>query len=131
MYLSFWFIKSDKLLNCSGQPISWYVVFRGRQPGVYADWAICQAQVLGYSHSSYKKFKTQEEAVRAYQVFVHFNNGRINEDMTPKEAPIVPDNKLYPCKDVIMHLALFGFAVMLFMYWKKVTTIVLLVPDLM
>ena len=50
--------------------MAWYVVFRDRRPGVYSDWASCQAQVSGFRHSSYQKYGTMEEAVHAYQRFL-------------------------------------------------------------
>ena len=53
--------------------MAWYVVFHGRRPGVYSDWANCQAQVTGYSHSSYQKYATMEEAVHAFQTFLSHN----------------------------------------------------------
>jgi len=55
--------------------MAWYVVFRGRRPGVYSDWANCQAQVTGYSHSSYQKYATMEEAVHAFQTFLLAQHG--------------------------------------------------------
>jgi len=53
----------------------WYVVFRGRRPGVYSDWVNCQAQVSGYSHSSYQKYGTMDEAMHAFQTFVLAQHG--------------------------------------------------------
>jgi len=102
--------------------MTWYVVFRGRRPGVYDDWGLCQAQVSSFSHSSYKKFKTWDQTVHAYQVFLQSTSGMIHDEMTQNETPILPENKrmkLFPWKDVIMRLILFAFAVLFFLYWKK------------
>ena len=55
--------------------MAWYVVFRGRRLGVYSDWAICQAQVSGFRHSSYQKYGTIEEVVHAYQRFLLAQHG--------------------------------------------------------
>ena len=42
--------------------MKWYVVYNGRVPGVYDDWSLCNQQVVGFSKSSYKSFKTKHEA---------------------------------------------------------------------
>ena len=55
--------------------MAWYVVFRGRRLGVYSDWAICQAQVSGFRHSSYHKYATMEEVVHSFQTFLLAQHG--------------------------------------------------------
>ncbi|MDO4814397.1 MAG: ribonuclease H family protein [Gemella sp.] len=40
-----------------------YAVRVGRQPGIYATWAECEAQVKGFNGAKYKSFKTQVEAL--------------------------------------------------------------------
>ena len=55
--------------------MAWYVVFRGRRLGVYSDWAICQAQVSGFRHSSYQKYATMEEVVHSFQTFLLAQHG--------------------------------------------------------
>jgi ribonuclease HI len=44
----------------------YYVVFAGREPGIYRDWARCQAQVDGFSGSEFRSFPTADEAERAW-----------------------------------------------------------------
>ncbi|KAJ1442558.1 Ribosomal protein L9/RNase H1, N-terminal [Sesbania bispinosa] len=39
-----------------------YVVFVGRQPGIYGSWEECESQVLGYSGNKHQSFKSLEEA---------------------------------------------------------------------
>lgn len=43
-----------------------YVVWEGVEPGVYDNWAACQAQIKGYPGAKYKSFKTKELAEEAY-----------------------------------------------------------------
>jgi ribonuclease HI len=43
-----------------------YVVWSGRKPGVYADWAHCKAQVDGVEGAKYKGFPTRELAEAAW-----------------------------------------------------------------
>lgn len=43
-----------------------YVVKKGRNPGIYKSWAECEAQIKGYPGAIYKKFVTYEEAYTFY-----------------------------------------------------------------
>lgn len=43
-----------------------YVVWQGRQPGIYRTWAECEAQVKGAKGARYQSFSTEEEARAAY-----------------------------------------------------------------
>lgn len=43
-----------------------YVVWKGRQTGVFDTWAECQQQVQGFPGAEYKSFATRAEAERAY-----------------------------------------------------------------
>ena len=45
----------------------YYVVWAGRQPGIYTNWTDTQAQVNGYSDAKYKSFTSQAQAEEAYQ----------------------------------------------------------------
>lgn len=44
-----------------------YVVWKGREPGVYVSWEECAAQVDGYPGAEYKAFDTRPEAEKAFQ----------------------------------------------------------------
>lgn len=43
-----------------------YVVWHGRKPGVYETWEEAQEQVRGYSGAKFRKFKTVEDALAAF-----------------------------------------------------------------
>ena len=45
----------------------YYVVWEGRKPGIYTDWADCLQQVNGYSHPVFKSFKSKEIAEQAWK----------------------------------------------------------------
>lgn len=45
----------------------WYVVWSGRESGVYDSWEDCKEQIEGYRGAKYKSFATQSEALRAYE----------------------------------------------------------------
>jgi len=49
--------------------MAWYVVYRGREPGVYATWATCHAQASGFKNCCYKSFPTKEEVEASYLEF--------------------------------------------------------------
>ena len=40
----------------------WYVVFKGKVPGVYDEWEHCSEQVTKFSGNRYKGYKSREEA---------------------------------------------------------------------
>jgi ribonuclease HI len=42
-----------------------YVVWKGRQPGIYKSWAECAAQVSGYPEAKFKAFATEAAARQA------------------------------------------------------------------
>ena len=43
-----------------------YVVWKGRTPGIYPDWASAKAQIDGFDGARFKGFKTREEAEAAF-----------------------------------------------------------------
>lgn len=45
----------------------YYVVWIGRNPGVYADWPTAQSQISGHPDARYKSFTNMEEAKLAFQ----------------------------------------------------------------
>lgn len=44
-----------------------YVVWEGKTPGIYTDWAACKAQVDGIPGAKYKSFDSRAEAEQAYR----------------------------------------------------------------
>jgi len=45
-----------------------YVVWQGRERGIFTSWADCEQQVKGFEGARYKAFKTQEEAETAFNM---------------------------------------------------------------
>ncbi|KJG36063.1 ribonuclease HI [Photobacterium angustum] len=43
-----------------------YVVWQGREPGIYTDWTSCKQQVDKFAGAKYKSFPSQEEAQAAF-----------------------------------------------------------------
>ena len=50
----------------SGKKKKFYVVWKGKVPGIYDSWAACQQQVKGYPDAQYKSFKTRDAAEEAF-----------------------------------------------------------------
>ena len=46
--------------------MTWYVVYKGRAPGVYDDWEDCRRQVHRFSGNNYKGYVTRAEAEGRY-----------------------------------------------------------------
>lgn len=44
-----------------------YVVWRGRRPGVYATWSECKENVEGFEGAKYRSFASQDEATSAFR----------------------------------------------------------------
>lgn len=45
----------------------YYVVWEGREPGVYDNWTDCEDQILNYPGARYKSFNTSAEAAKAFR----------------------------------------------------------------
>lgn len=45
----------------------YYAVRVGRKPGIYTNWAECFICISGYKNAEFKKFKTEEEAIKYIQ----------------------------------------------------------------
>lgn len=43
-----------------------YVVWKGKRPGIYESWDDCKAQIEGFKGAQYKSFSTFKEAKKAY-----------------------------------------------------------------
>lgn len=43
-----------------------YVVWKGREPGVYSQWTQAEAQIKGFEGAQFKSYETQQEADKAF-----------------------------------------------------------------
>ena len=46
------------------QKRKFYVVWEGREIGVFRSWLDCEAQIKNFPKAKYKSFETEEEALR-------------------------------------------------------------------
>ncbi len=47
--------------------LKYYVVWKGRVPGIYTSWSDCEAQVKGFPGAEYKAFENHDAAQAAFQ----------------------------------------------------------------
>lgn len=69
----------------------YYVVWEGRNCGVFDNWAECSQQVADFPNAKYKSFETKEAAIEAYRAgFKHY--------IKPKSTPVADTSKqpIYP-----------------------------------
>jgi ribonuclease HI len=78
------------------QKAKFYVVWQGRESGIYDSWAACEAQVKGVA-AKYKGFATREEAERAladgYEKHISFTH-RTTSSTVPPTTPLSLDDML-------------------------------------
>jgi ribonuclease HI len=54
--------------------MAWYIVFRGRKPGVYESWGVYSEYILGFSGAAYQSYSTTMQAEEAYVAFLKHEN---------------------------------------------------------
>ena len=74
----------------------YYVVWQGKQPGIYSDWDECKAQVQGVQGAQYKGFDTLAEAEAAiklpYSSVVSSNTGAASAHANTASALFIDEN---------------------------------------
>lgn len=68
----------------------YYVVWKGRNPGVYSSWAECEAQVKGFAAAEYKSFPNREMAESAYSNVYENYKGKSGSTQQWLFAPVKP-----------------------------------------
>ncbi len=76
---------------------AYYVVWKGKEPGIYDSWEVCEAQVKGQVGAVYKGFATLSEAQQAFSAghdayIVRKSPGKGNHQLaiTNNQSPILP-----------------------------------------
>ena len=101
------YIACDVLVIFRIAIMTWYVVYRGRQTGVFATWEECHAQVQGFKGNCYQGYKTKPDAFEAYHK--HAGDQGLSND-APECTTIIKEKRSTSCKDVII---IIQFAVIL------------------
>lgn len=68
----------------------YYVVWRGRETGVFTNWPECENHIKGFDNARYKSFETREEATKAFAAGPPAFRARNKpESIIPGERPIM------------------------------------------
>jgi len=67
-----------------------YVVWKGRKPGIFTSWAACEAQVKGYQDAEYKAFESRPAAEAAFRRRYAEYRGKASTAQKWLFAPIKP-----------------------------------------
>lgn len=70
--------------------MKYYVVWEGREPGVYDSWEECQLQIDHFPGARFKGFKTADEAVAAYRGRTSDQLGIIRSILTHTPDAVMP-----------------------------------------
>ena len=68
----------------------YYVVWKGRKPGIYTSWAECEAQVKGYAGAEYKSFPNRDMAEAAFRNVYEDYKGKPGTNQQWLFAPTKP-----------------------------------------
>jgi len=68
----------------------YYVVWKGRKPGIYTTWAECETQVKGFRGAEYKSFQNREMAETAFGSAYADYEGKAGTSQQWLFAPIKP-----------------------------------------
>lgn len=68
-----------------------YVVWKGKRPGIYTTWEDCKAAITGYKGAQYMSFATLEQAKMAYDSNYEEYKGKKNStpSLTPEQLLII------------------------------------------
>ena len=80
----------DRGYNCEMAKRKYYVVWKGREPGIYTSWAECEAQVKGYNGAEYKSFPRRDMAEDAFRNAYEDFKGKAGSSQKWLFAPTKP-----------------------------------------
>jgi len=72
--------------------VKYYVVWKGRKPGIYIDWATCKQMVDGFDGASFKSFTSLIEAENAYGLKSGSGSGTV-QSLKSKSRSSPPSKK--------------------------------------
>jgi len=82
------------------QKQKYYVVWVGREQGIFTDWETCKAQVQGFEGAKYKSFPTKEEAQNAFMANPDDSIGKNNNKKTMASNSTIAQHVIYPSLSV-------------------------------
>ena len=86
---------------------NYYIVKKGKNPGVYYSWAECSREVQGFSGAVYKGFVTRKEAEEWYGKPVPPAPSEKGSPSSGKPLSLPEAEKKYPSRKVVRNISLF------------------------
>ena len=77
-----------------------YVVWQGRQTGIFTDWDSCRKQVEKFAGAKYKSFKTKAEAERAFKNSSSMSTGKTETSSSTISRSSVKKVKTYTAEEI-------------------------------
>lgn len=70
-----------------------YVVWKGKRPGIFENWDDCKAQITGFKGAQYKSFSSFEEAKKAYNgnYLEYKGTSKGKKELSPEELLRIGD----------------------------------------
>ncbi|TMU55230.1 viroplasmin family protein [Flagellimonas algicola] len=70
-----------------------YVVWKGKRPGIFESWDDCKAQITGFKGAQYKSFSTFDEAKKAYNgnYLEYKGTSKGKKELSPEELLRIGD----------------------------------------
>lgn len=74
-----------------------YVVWKGKHPGIFESWDDCKAQIEGFKGAQYKSFSTFQEAKKAFNsnYLEYKGKGKGKSELTPEELLKIGDPNMH------------------------------------
>jgi ribonuclease HI len=72
----------------------YYVVWRGRDTGIFTTWEQCSQQVEGFADAEYKAFSNRDAAERAFQGGYHDYRGKPAPTLSAEEIALIGEPEL-------------------------------------
>jgi hypothetical protein len=102
--------------------MTWYVVYKGYKPGVYKNWADCNAQVAGFKKNNYQGFLTKEETVAYFLEYMGCDEDVLETKVFPNPQGKEPKQAVARM-NIFLPIALFLFVLLLAMLFYVPTLV--------
>ena len=92
--------------------MTWYIVHRGRTPGVYSNWHDAHAEVDQFKGACHKSYKSKQEAYAAF-----YGRQDVVRPPPPLE-PVAPNKKMRQSAFDVLHVIILAQALVIsFLVW--------------
>ena len=106
------YLQTVALVVLKGTMTTWYVVYRGKKPGVYDSWPLCCDAVAGYSNNCYKGFKCKE-VVASFLEYTGFEDFSMEENVMSTPCITAGGNHTHPKNHSLFAIVVFVAVVLI------------------